>query len=47
MDIPGYFFHPLTGDRAGTYSVRVTGNWRITFRWQGQDAIAVDHEDYH
>ena len=47
MNIPGYFFHPLTGDRAGSFSVRVNGNWRITFRWEGQDALAVDHEDYH
>ncbi len=47
MNVPGYFFHALTGDRVGSYSVRVNGNWRITFQWEGQDAIAVDHEDYH
>lgn len=47
LDIPGYFFHALLGDRAGFYSVRITGNWRIVFRWSGTDAIDVDHTDYH
>lgn len=45
MDLPGYYFHALHG--APRYSVRVTGNWRITFAWDGQDAIDVDLEDYH
>lgn len=47
MDIPGYKFHPLVGERKGTYSVTVTGNWRITFRFDGEDAIDVNLEDYH
>lgn len=47
MDIPGYKFHPLAGERKGTYSVTVTGNWRITFRFDGEDAIDVNLEDYH
>lgn len=47
MDIPGYRFHGLSGDRKGRYSVRVTGNWRITFGWDSEDAIDVDIEDYH
>lgn len=47
MNIPGYKFHPLTGDRKGTYAVSVTGNWRITFRFDGEDAVEVDLEDYH
>jgi proteic killer suppression protein len=47
MNIPGYRFHGLTGNRAGTYAVTVTGNWRITFRFDGQDAVDVDLEDYH
>ncbi len=46
-DVPGFFFHQLGGDRRGTYSVRVTGNWRITFRWDDTDATDVDLEDYH
>lgn len=47
MNIPGYRFHPLTGSRKGTYAVAVTGNWRITFRFRGEDAVDVDLEDYH
>ncbi len=47
LDIPGYRFHPLKGDRAGTYSVTVSGNWRITFRWEHPDAVDVNYEDYH
>ena len=44
-DVPGFFFHQLGGDRRGTYSIRVTGNWRMTFRGDDTDAIAVDLED--
>ncbi len=40
-------FHPLKGDRAGTYAMTVTGNWRLTFGWNGKDVIDVDYEDYH
>ena len=47
MDLPGYRFHPLKGNRKGTYAVSVSGNWRLTFRWQGEDAIDVQIEDYH
>lgn len=47
MNIPGYRFHPLKGDRDGTYSVTVTGNVRITFAFEGEDATTVDLEDYH
>ncbi|MFA7279660.1 MAG: type II toxin-antitoxin system RelE/ParE family toxin [Sterolibacterium sp.] len=47
MNIPGYKFHQLSGDREETYAVSVSGNWRITFRFDGQDAIDVDLEDYH
>ncbi len=47
MNIPGYKFHGLGGNRKGTYAVTVTGNWRITFRFDGEDAIDVDMEDYH
>ena len=47
MNLPGYKFHQLSGDRRGIYSVTVTGNWRITFRFDGEDAIDVDLEDYH
>ncbi len=47
MAIPGYGFHPLKGDRKGTYSVSVSGNWRITFGFVDGDATDVNLEDYH
>lgn len=47
MDVPGYRFHPLKGARAGKYAVSVSGNWRLTFAFDGEDAIDVDLEDYH
>ena len=47
MDVPGYRFHALKGDRKGEYAVTVSGNWRITFAFDGKDAINVDLEDYH
>jgi len=47
MNVPGLRFHSLTGDQKGRYSVMVTGNWRLTFGWDGEDAIDVDLEDYH
>ncbi|MEI8031480.1 MAG: type II toxin-antitoxin system RelE/ParE family toxin [Comamonadaceae bacterium] len=47
MDLPGYRFHPLKGELAGEFAVSVSGNWRITFRFNGEDAIDVNLEDYH
>jgi proteic killer suppression protein len=47
MDLPGYKFHPLKGDRMGAYAVFVNANWRITFEFDGQDAVNVNLEDYH
>lgn len=47
MNLPGFKFHPLKGDRKGDYAVSVSGNWRITFRFDGEDACNVDLEDYH
>lgn len=47
MNIPGFKFHGLTGNRKGSYSVTVTGNWRITFRFDGENAIDINLEDYH
>ena len=47
MALPGLVLHPLKGDRKGAWSVRVSGNWRITFVFAGTDADAVDYEDYH
>jgi proteic killer suppression protein len=45
--MPGWKLHPLRGDRKGEYSVGVTGNWRITFRLQGNTVTDVNFEDYH
>ena len=47
MNLPGLGFHPLKGDRKGTYSVTVSGNWRVTFRFDGENATDLDLEDYH
>ena len=47
MDIGGWRLEPLRGDRAGQWSVRVTGNWRVVFRFQDGHATDVEHVDYH
>ena len=46
LNLPGYHFHALHG-RPTRYSVTITRTWRITFEWDGEDAIRVDYEDYH
>lgn len=47
MNIAGLFFHKLKGDRQDEYSVRVTANWRVTWKMDGEDVIGVNLEDYH
>lgn len=47
MDLPGYRLHELKGERKGTWSVSVSGNWRLTFAFRDGDAYDVDLEDYH
>lgn len=47
MNYPGTYFHPLKGQRAGGYSVRLTANVRVTFGWNDDGARDVDVEDYH
>ena len=47
MDAPGYRLHPLKGSRKGIWSVKVQSNWRVTFRFVGQDVEIVNYEDYH
>lgn len=47
LSLPGFGLHPLTGDRAGFWSVVVSRNWRIVFRFDGIDATDVDLIDYH
>jgi toxin HigB-1 len=44
---PGFNLHELKGDLAGHWSVWVSGNWRVTFRFAGQNAELVDYQDYH
>ena len=46
-DAPGFRLHPLKGDRAGQWSVRVSGNWRVVFRFKEGEAVDVDLIDYH
>ncbi len=46
MALPGYRLHQLKGDRKGTWSVWVSGNYRVTFDIEGEDATNVDLVDY-
>ena len=47
MDLPGYRLHPLRGEMAGLWSVRISGNWRIVLRFEGPNVRDVDFVDYH
>ena len=47
MDLPGYRLHELRGNRRGSWSVRVSGNTRVTFRFASGRAVDIDLEDYH
>jgi proteic killer suppression protein len=47
MDLPGLRLHELSGSRSGIWSVTVSGNWRVTFRFEDGDAEIVNYEDYH
>jgi proteic killer suppression protein len=47
LDIPGLGLHPLKGERKGEWALSVSGNWRITFRFEGEDVVDVSIEDYH
>jgi toxin HigB-1 len=47
MDLPGLYLHELKGKYRGRWSVRVSGNWRVTFKFSGRDVTDVDYEDYH
>ena len=47
MDVAGYDLHPLKGNLKGYWSVKVSGNWRLTFRFEGGDAYVVNYQDYH
>ena len=47
MDIPEYRLHPLKGKRKGIWAIDVSGNWRLTFRFQDSNAFVLNYEDYH
>ena len=47
MAAPGWGVHPLSGDFHGHWAIKVDKNWRLTFTFEGEDAILVDYQDYH
>jgi len=47
MAVPAWRLHPLKGEFEGHWAVWVSGNWRLTFRFEGEDAVLVDYRDYH
>ncbi|ARB47591.1 type II toxin-antitoxin system RelE/ParE family toxin [Alloalcanivorax xenomutans] len=47
MDIPGFSLHPLKGKAKGRWSIRVSGNWRLTFEFKDGNAYVLNYEDYH
>jgi len=47
MDVPGFRLHRLEGKAEQRWSVRVSGNWRLTFEFRDGQAHVVDYEDYH
>ena len=47
MNLPGYKLHPLKGDMKGLWSITVRANWRIVFRFEGNDVFDVELIDYH
>ncbi len=47
LNLPGYRLHPLKGEFEGCWAVTVRANWRIIFRFEGEDAFDVELIDYH
>lgn len=47
IDLPGARLHPLTGQLKGFYALRVSGNWRVIFRFEDGNVYDVDYLDYH
>ncbi|MFC1679159.1 type II toxin-antitoxin system RelE/ParE family toxin [Elusimicrobiota bacterium] len=47
MNYPGSDLHPLKGKLKGHWAVKVSGNWRVVFRFENGDAYVVDYRDYH
>ena len=47
VNAPGWKLHQLSGALKGHWAISVSGNWRLTFRFEGEDAILVDYQDYY
>jgi len=47
MNLPGFKLHSLTGNLKDHYAVNVSGNWRVIFKFEGNNAVGVDYMDYH
>jgi len=47
MNMPGWDLHKLTGNLKGHWAVKVNANWRMTFTFEGENAVLVDYRDYH
>jgi len=47
MNAPGWELHRLAGEFRGHWAITVSGNWRLTFTLEGEDAVLVDHQGYH
>jgi proteic killer suppression protein len=47
MNMPGWDLHNLAGHLTGHWAVKVNANWRMTFTFEGENAVLVDYRDYH
>ena len=47
MNAPGWKLHPLAGTLKDHWAISVSGNWRLTFKFEGENAVLVDYQDYH
>ena len=47
LGVPGWRLHPLAGELRDHWSLTVSGNWRLTFAFDGEDVVLVDYLDYH
>jgi len=47
VNVPGWKLHPLKSELTGHWSLWVNGNWRLTFKFEGEDVILVNYADYH
>ncbi|WP_027179284.1 type II toxin-antitoxin system RelE/ParE family toxin [Maridesulfovibrio bastinii] len=47
MNAPGFGLHPLKGNLINHYSIKISGNWRLTFKFENGNAYVVNYQDYH